>query len=191
MNPYFMVFALYALIISPVTLHASVRIGRGVRYRILLQFSGLPVINRSFDGERQREKRVKDRDVAGALKPDTFRAAKAIAHSQAVRHLPRLFRWEGLHVRVRLSFDDAAATAMSFAGLHAVANVARALAPNAPLTGRVEADFQGRGSELYARCIVSARLGSLGYAAIVLASILMEARERRSPTEERSYAASH
>ena len=134
MNPYFMVFALYALIISPVTLHASVRIGRGVRYRILLQFSGLPVINRSFDGERQREKRVKDRDVAGALKPDTFRAAKAIAHSQAVRHLPRLFRWEGLHVRVRLSFDDAAATALSFAGLHAVANVARALAPNAPLT---------------------------------------------------------
>ena len=44
MNPYLMAFSIYALLITPVTLHASVRVGRQVRYRLRVQAAGLPCL---------------------------------------------------------------------------------------------------------------------------------------------------
>ena len=47
MNPYLMAFSIYALLITPVTLHASVRVGRQVRYRPRVQAAGLPFIRKT------------------------------------------------------------------------------------------------------------------------------------------------
>ena len=91
---------------------------------------------------------------------------------------------------MRFSFDDAAATALCYA---AVQTLLRTLAcagvlPRV-LDGRVEMDFQAKGTEVFASGIISARLGSLGMAAIQLGAALLGERARRNRSEEETYAA--
>ena len=91
---------------------------------------------------------------------------------------------------MRISFDDAAATALCFSGLQAAMR-ALACAGALPhvLTGRVEADFGARGTEVYASGIIGARLGSLGVAAVRVGAALALARAEQERMEEETYAA--
>ena len=54
MNLYFWLFALYALLITPVGAQVHVRIDHGVHYRIRLQAAGLPVLRKRI---RRRARR--------------------------------------------------------------------------------------------------------------------------------------
>ena len=190
MNPYLLAFSVYALLITPVTLHGSVRVGRAVRYRLRVQAAGLPFVRRTKEPPPQEERTVHEEDVARTLsEPWIWPAIRAVG----LRRLKRLLRaihLESAYLHVRFSFDDAAATALCYA---AVQTLLRTLAcagvlPRV-LDGRVEMDFQAKGTEVFASGIISARLGSLGMAAIQLGAALLGERARRNRTEEETYAA--
>lgn len=190
MNPYLLAFSIYALLITPVTLHCSVRVGKAVRYRLRIQAAGLPFIRKTKEPPPQEERTVHEEDVARTLsEPWIWPAIRAVG----LRRLKRLLRaihLESAYLHVRFSFDDAAATALCYA---AVQTLLRTLAcagvlPRV-LDGRVEMDFQAKGTEVFASGIISARLGSLGMAAIQLGAALLGERARRNRTEEETYAA--
>ena len=190
MNPYLLAFSIYALLITPVTLHCSVRVGKAVRYRLRIQAAGLPFIRKTKEPPPQEERTVHEEDVARTLsEPWIWPAIRAVG----LRRLKRLLRaihLESASLHVRFPFDDAAATALCYA---AVQTLLRTLAcagvlPRV-LDGRVEMDFQAKGTEVFASGIISARLGSLGMAAIQLGAALLGERARRNRTEEETYAA--
>lgn len=190
MNPYLLAFSIYALLITPVTLHCSVRVGKAVRYRLRIQAAGLPFIRKTKEPPPQEERTVHEEDVARTLsEPWIWPAIRAVG----LRRLKRLLRaihLESAYLHVRFSFDDAAATALCYA---AVQTLLRTLAcagvlPRV-LDGRVEMDFQAKGTEVFASGIISARLGSLGMAAIQLGAALLGERARRNRSEEETYAA--
>lgn len=190
MNPYLLAFSIYALLITPVTLHCSVRVGKAVRYRLRIQAAGLPFIRKTKEPPPQEERTVHEEDVARTLsEPWIWPAIRAVG----LRRLKRLLRaihLESAYLHVRFSFDDAGATALCYA---AVQTLLRTLAcagvlPRV-LDGRVEMDFQAKGTEVFASGIISARLGSLGMAAIQLGAALLGERARRNRTEEETYAA--
>ena len=190
MNPFLLAFSIYALLITPVTLHCSVRVGKAVRYRLRIQAAGLPFIRKTKEPPPQEERTVHEEDVARTLsEPWIWPAIRAVG----LRRLKRLLRaihLESAYLHVRFSFDDAAATALCYA---AVQTLLRTLAcagvlPRV-LDGRVEMDFQAKGTEVFASGIISARLGSLGMAAIQLGAALLGERARRNRTEEETYAA--
>ena len=190
MNPYLMAFSIYALLITPVTLHASVRVGRQVRYRLRVQAAGLPFIRKTKEPSPQEERTVHEEDVARTLsEPWLWPALRAIGLKR-LKRLLRAVHLESAYLHVRFSFDDAAATALSYAALQTLLRtLACAGALPRTLEGRVEMDFQAKGTEVFASGIIGARLGSLGMAAIQLGAALLGARARRNRTEEETYAA--
>ena len=190
MNPYLLAFSIYALLITPVTLHCSVRVGKAVRYRLRIQAAGLPFIRKTKEPPPQEERTVHEEDVARTLsEPWIWPAIRAVG-LRRFKRLLRAIHLESAYLHVRFSFDDAAATALCYA---AVQTLLRTLAcagvlPRV-LDGRVEMDFQAKGTEVFASGIISARLGSLGMAAIQLGAALLGERARRNRTEEETYAA--
>lgn len=190
MNPYLLAFSIYALLITPVTLHCSVRVGKAVRYRLRLQAAGLPFIRKTKEPPPQEERTVHEEDVARTLsEPWLWPALRAVGVKRLIRAL-RAVHLESAYVHVRFSFDDAAATALSYAGLQTLLR-ALACAGVLPRTleGRVEMDFRAEGTEVFASGIIGARLGSLGMAAIQLGAALLAERARLNRTEEETYAA--
>ena len=190
MNPYLLAFSIYALLITPVTLHCSVRVGKAVRYRLRIQAAGLPFIRKTKEPPPQEERTVHEEDVARTLSEPWIWPAKRAVGLRRLKRLLRAIHLESAYLHVRFSFDDAAATALCYA---AVQTLLRTLAcagvlPRV-LDGRVEMDFQAKGTEVFASGIISARLGSLGMAAIQLGAALLGERARRNRTEEETYAA--
>ena len=192
MNPYFLFFSLCALLGTPISLHASVRVGRRVRYQIRLQAAGLPFMRRKGEGDRSKERPVKQEDVARTVAtadPQTLLCALKTVRS---KRLYRLVHLESVYVHARLSFDNAALTALLFSFTRTVLEtLARCSAYPNRLKGRMEADFHANGSELFIRGIFMARLGSLMYAAAVVAAGMLKARAAQARMEEETYAASH
>ena len=190
MNPYLMAFSIYALLIAPVTLHASVRVGRQVRYRLRVQAAGLPFIRKTEEPTPQEERTVHEEDVARTLsEPWLWPALRAIGLKR-LKRLLRAVHLESAYLHVRFSFDDAAATALSYAALQTLLRtLACAGALPRTLEGRVEMDFRAEGTEVFASGIIGARLGSLGMAAIQLGAALLAERARLNRTEEETYAA--
>ena len=190
MNPYLLAFSIYALLITPVTLHCSVRVGKAVRYRLRIQAAGLPFIRKTKEPPPQEERTVHEEDVARTLSEPWIWPAIRVVGLRRLKRLLRAIHLESAYLHVRFSFDDAAATALCYA---AVQTLLRTLAcagvlPRV-LDGRVEMDFQAKGTEVFASGIISARLGSLGMAAIQLGAALLGERARRNRTEEETYAA--
>lgn len=77
MNPYLLAFSIYALLITPVTLHVSVRVGRQVRYRLRLQAAGLPFLRKIKEPQPQEEHTVHEEDVARTLNSEPWIMAGA------------------------------------------------------------------------------------------------------------------
>ena len=190
MNPYLLSFSIYALLITPVTLHCSVRVGKAVRYRLRIQAAGLPFIRKTKEPSPQEERTVHEEDVARTLsEPWLWPALRAIGLKR-LKRLLRAVHLESAYLHVRFSFDDAAATALSYAALQTLLRtLACAGALPRTLGGRVEMDFRAEGTEVFASGIIGARLGSLGMAAIQLGAALLGERARRNRTEEETYAA--
>ena len=190
MNPYLIAFSVYALLITPVTLHASVRLGTQVRYRLRVQAAGLPFMRRTYGEEREKERTVREEDVTRTLsEPWIWPVLRAVGVRGLLR-LARVLRLESVYFHVRVSFDDAAATAMCYATLETLLRALACLgALPRSVEGRVEMDFQARGTEVFTSGIISARLGSLGIAAIRLGAALVKSRARQNRTEEETYAA--
>lgn len=133
MNPYLLAFSIYALLITPITLHVSVRVGRQVRYRLRVQAAGLPFLRKIKEPQPQEEHTVHEEDVARTLsEPWIWPALRAIGLKRLRRALHAV-HLESAYLHVRFSFDDAAATALCYAALQ---TLLRTLACAGPCPGR-------------------------------------------------------
>lgn len=182
MNPYFWLFAVYAVLITPVTFQGWVRLEKELDWQLQIRIAGMPLLRVEKTGAAKRRK-----------------AAELLAHADAgllrsllregdIRHFFRAFQLERLDLYLRLSLNDAALTAMLYAAvrtlLHTLA-VCGALPRK--VGGRVEADFELHHSQMNIGGIFACRLGKLGLAAIRLGMAVL--RQKRLSAEEETYAA--
>jgi len=177
MNWYFWLFAIYALLITPVTAHVSLRIGRGVRYRLRMQAAGLPFIRKSEDGESAEEKMVNSQQMAKGLFALDGRMLFSLFRAGHFQRVFKAFHLQSAWVHVRLSFADAAQTALGYAMLRAVLQTLLGCLPDPQvIRGRAEMNFEAEGSEIFVRCILSARLGNLAAAMVRMGATMLRLR---------------
>ena len=192
MNPYFLFFSFCTLLGTPVSLHAGIRVGRRISYQIKVQAAGLPFMRRTGDGDRSQERPVRQEDVARTVATTDPQRLLCVLKTILSKRLLRLIQLESVYVHAKLSFTDAALTALLFSAARTVLEtLACCSAYPSRLKGRMEADFHADGSELFIRGIFMARLGSLMYAAVVVAAAIIRASAAQARMEEETYAASH
>lgn len=189
MNGYFWLFAIWALCITPISVQVSVRIGNGVHYRIRLQAAGLPLMKRMQSGDADQEEKV---DGRRAMKGMFELDGPVLWHLLREGHIGRLMgAWhvENVYVHARISPQDAAQTALLFAFARTVLSMLfQTPSVRRKLTGGVKADYQAQGTEIFIRCILTARLGNLVWEAVRFAAAIHQIRIRE---EEQYAAASH
>lgn len=187
MNLYFWLFSLCAVLSAPVKIDVSICMKHGVRYGVRLQMAGLPVMKKKTE-EDDTEKVDSAQMTKGLFSLDRQLMA-ALLRGGYVKQAVSALQLERLSIHARLSFEDAALTAVSYAAVRTVLHAAL-LCWHHPevIQGRVEMDFQQKGSEAFVRCIFSARLGSILAAALRLFAAILRIRARLM-TEEETYAA--
>ena len=190
MNPYFWFFAIWAALITPVTVHAGIRVGRAVSWRLQLQFAGLPFVRKETQECQQEEQTADLGRIVEALKDTDGSLAALVFRSGGVGRFFKSFRLDRMEIYLKLSFEDAAVTALLYA---LIRNVLQTLALCGAMPrrveGRVEMDFHARGTELQLQGIISCRLGTLGLAAGRLLWAILRTRAKRLTAEEEGHAA--
>lgn len=189
MNVYFWLFGIAGILSVPMTLQATLRMDGKIHYHIRLRAGGLPLAEKDEQGEGAEEK-VFSRQTARGLFTLDGRVVWPMIHQGHLVRAVKVMRLEKLYVRIRLSFQDAATTAMSFAALRIlVQTLLSCVQTTLPLDGRVEMNYAAQGSEVLVRSIFSARLGSLLAAALRLMLAALRVRRGILKTEEEHYAA--
>ena len=190
MNLYFWLFALYALLIIPVDIRIHVRYEKGLYYRFRISAAGLAVTKKQKDAAHQAENRFQPGSLLRGMKKGDVSVWTALIRQGHIGRTVRLFRWHDIQIRAHISCEDAAQTAMLYALARTVLQTA-AHFRKLPVTGRVEMDFEGRGSQFSLRCMTSVRLGILMAAAMRLYLAAAREKAKRLAPEEELYAASH
>ncbi len=188
MNLYFWLFALYALLITPLGAQVHIRVDHGVHYRIRIRAAGLPVLRKKKEEDPNEEIKLQSRDVMKGMKDWDAGLLYVLMKQGHLLRLFRMFQWRDLEIRARISFEDAALTVMTYSLIRTVLQCAAHIRP-LPVKGRVEMDFHGHGSTFSMRCIAEARLGSLLAAAIRLWLAVVRHRMKQLKTEEEQHAA--
>ncbi len=192
MNWYFCLFALYVLFITPLTFHVSVRIGQGVHYRVKVQAAGLPVAWRKGEPQKQKEKQLSSRKTVRKLLSTDGGMLLSLLRCGALNRLCSVFRVQNVWVHIRFSFADAAQTALCYAALRLLLQTLFSCVPRtAAVNGRAEADFRAQGTEMFVRCILSARLGMLITALARTGAAVIRLRMAAAAKEETYAEASH
>lgn len=186
MNLYFWLFSLCAVLSAPVRIYVSIRIQHGVRYGVRLQMAGLPVMKKKAE---EITEKMDSAQMGKGIFSLNRQLVAALLRGGYVKRAVSALQLERLSIHARLSFENAALTAVSYAAVRTVLHAAL-LCWHHPevIQGRVEMDFQQKGSEAFVRCIFSARLGSILAAALRLFAAILRIRARLM-TEEETYAA--
>ena len=191
MNMYFWLFGIAGILSGPMTLHVTLRLGKGIRYHIRLRAAGLPLAQKDEQGGEAEEKMLSAKTARGLFAMDG-RLIWPLIHQGHLFRAVKVMRLETMSVRIRLSFADAAATAVSFSAIRTFVHALLLCAGRTfPLHGQVEMNYAAEGSEVLVRSIFSARLGSLLAAALrlALAAARVRAGISHPKTEEEQYAA--
>lgn len=192
MNGYFWLFALCALLATPVTAHVQLRIGRGVHYRLRLQAAGLPFLRKKEAESNEGEKTLHSRQMAKGLFAADGRMLYSLFRGGHLKRTLKAFHLQSVWVHIRLSFADAAQTALCYAALRTILQTVLSCHSSADiLRGRVEADFQSQGTEIFLRCILSTRLGILTAALIRTGAAMIRLRVKTRTEERYDAQASH
>lgn len=188
MNLYFWFFVVCAFGMAPVETEAWILLNQEVHWRIKIRVAGVRVFHRRK--KQHREKRKTACTLKGLFAPGG-QFLRAFVREDALKGFLRAFRWKNARLFVRLSFDDAALTAMGYSLFRTLMQILAnmRLLPG-QLTGRVEADFQAQGSCAEFQGIFCARLGTLLLAGMHLGLAALRVRARLA-LEEEKYAASH
>lgn len=156
MNGYFWLFALIALLMTPVTVGISLDWQGRLQMRLRLWIGGLPVpIPQKGQQTGPKQGKSQKMDWVAAFLHGRKTILRA-AHLQI----------ENVNVRIRLGLADAAATALGFALLRTLLQ-SLSLSALPQLRGRVEPVFQDGQTSLHGDCMIFTRLGNLALAAIV------------------------
>lgn len=187
MNWYFWGFSLYALLITPLQTSACIRIGRDVRYRVRFRVAGFPAGSRRWKADEE-EKVDSNRLAKGIIRLDKGLLWQLMKTGEVKRMLG-VVRLDGVSVYARLSFRDAALTALCFSSLRTFLQTLALCIPK-PLVikGRVDADFRAQGTEVMVECMIFARLGNLLASGVRLWAALMRARASLLKQEENNAA---
>lgn len=184
MNPYFILFSLYAAAITPLTLRFRLRLGKQSGYRLQLQAAGLPFVRRRTSDDRSDEQPIQEQDVAQTLAGANIPLIRALLRPSVLRRLWQLFNWRELELFIRFSFVDAAHTALSFCMSRTLLQALQTAGALPPVfKWQTEADFNAQGTELLFQGIVTFRLGSLLPAATTFALAYRRARAARHQSE--------
>ncbi|MEG0995788.1 MAG: hypothetical protein RSH26_02400 [Clostridia bacterium] len=188
MNPYFFFFAAYAVLITPITLRWGLRLGKDAGYSLRIQAAGMPFVRERKEDDRVGELPIREQEVARTLASTNLALLRAALHGKVLRRFLRAIHLESLHIRARLSFADASRTALCFAAARTLLQTLHACGvPMSKLSGHVTANFDFQGSEVLIRGIVAARLGSLGFAAILFGTAFLRAQGRQARPEQKDW----
>ena len=185
LNAYFWIFALYAVLITPVALNVHIRFDGKIDWRMRLYIAGIPVV--------KREKKEKPGRTAGLLtRQKRHRLAFALVRDGSAARMIRSMHLQQVQLYARLSFEDAAATAMTFAFLRTLMQSLTCCGVlKDELSGALQADFGGKGTGADVRCIFTGRLGKLCVAGIHLMVSAAKAKAGLTAEEEEYAAAPH
>lgn len=188
MNVYFLFFSAYALLITRITLHVSLRLGKRSGYRVRMQAAGVPFMYHKQD-DPALEHPICERDVAQTLASTNLAPLRALLKKRVRMQIKRSFHMEELSVKARISFENVAATALCFMAVRTLLETLSfcRLTPKT-FSSHIEANLHQQSSEVLFHCIVSARLGSLGLAAILFGAAFIRARSKHAQSEEEGYA---
>ena len=188
MNWYFWGFAIYAFLITPIGAQVGIKIGQEVKWRVQLQFAGLPLFGRKKS--EQEEKTLEGKAAAKHFFAMDHRMLWRLWRDGDIQAFLKCIRLESLYVHVHLSFADAALTAMTYALFRTLLQTLAACGVRPErLNGRVEADFHAGGSQMELRGIFVCRLGRLGAAAVRIGMAVLRERAKLVSAEEEQYAA--
>lgn len=194
MNFYFLFLGIYSLLILPLTIRLEVKLGKGFMVRMRISVTGIPAVGRRFrlgsKGQLGEEPEAKgtveetESDILEALAditPDLRRAALSKSIRETAK---RTVHCAALWARVRISFQDAAATALCYASLSIFFDVLRLCGVHSRrLDVKTEVDFGGHGTQAEAGGILLARLGSLALVASMLAVMSRKEKAARKDKE--------
>lgn len=189
MNPYFICFSLYSLLMMPLTLQFRLRLGKRSGYRLRFQAAGLPFVRKRTTADRRDEQPLGEREVAHALAETNLTLARAALSKPVLKSVWRSLRWRELRLHALFSFSDAAQTALCFrlsSILLQALSAAGALPP--AFACQTELDFGGRGTEVLFQGIVTFRLGSLLPAAALFIPAYLRAGDKIRRGEQRPEA---
>lgn len=180
MNFYLLFFSLYGLMILPMNLHFRLRLGQNTGYWVRLEAIGLPLSGtKEKKNLEEEEKETPAREKGHALSDVNLQFLRILTEKKTFRRLMELGRLNRLNLFVRLSFQDAAQTALLF-GLSRVVldTLHKTHAVPEAFHFLIRADFHHSGSILLLDGILSARLGKLLATFILLG---LSYRRRRLP----------
>ena len=107
MNLYFWLFSLCALLSAPVSITAVIRLGKKISHRTYIRIAGI-TFSKPSDGAKRKPGNAGKRLLG--VDAQTLLALMRRGH---IKRAMGVLRLEELRVRVRISFADAAFTAMS------------------------------------------------------------------------------
>lgn len=188
MNLYLWLFALYALLITPVRLRVHLLLDGAFFYRISLQVAGVPFLVKKREEQAQQGIGQEAKNAIKSPAEWDHALLLALLRQGHLTRLIRLFAWQDVEIRARISFADAALTAVTYALVQVALETAAHIRP-LRARGGVEMDFRGEGSRIALQCIAQARLGKLMAAAIRLWLAVIRHRMKEMKMEEEQHAA--
>ncbi|MDD6142105.1 MAG: hypothetical protein PUD16_01230 [bacterium] len=163
----------------------------GMHYRLRLQVAGLPIIRKREQDDAAGEITLHSQQMANGLFSLNGRMMAALFRGGQFKRVLKAFRLLDAQVYIRLSFADAAYTALAYAALRTVLQTVLACLPDPrAVKGHVDVSFDAKGSEAAVQCIFGTRLGILAVAMMRMAAAVIRLR-RADRTEERYAEASH
>ena len=184
LNVYFWAFAIFAVLITPVALTVHICYDEKIDWTMQLYIAGIPVIKR-----KKREK--PHQTVSLMARKKKQKLAFLLVRDGSAARLLRSMPLERVRIDARLSFEDAAATAMVFAFLKTLTQTLTCCGvQRGKLAGAVQDDFGGWGTRADVSCIFAGRLGRIGLAG---AHLMISAAKAKAglAAEEVKHAASH
>lgn len=180
MNPYFICFSLYSLLIMPLTLQFRLRLGKRSGYRLRLQAAGLPFVRKRTSEDNQDEQPIEEREVARTLAETDLALVRAALRKPVLKKVWHTLHWKELRLYALFSFSDAAQNALAFCLSQTLLQTLASTGALPPaFTWQTEVDFNGRGTEALFQGIVTFRLGSLFPAAALFISAYLKASDRK------------
>ncbi len=190
MNYYLLFFSVYAVLIAPVTFRFSLRLGKRAGFGFRFQLFGLPIMRKRKPDDLEGERPIHEREFTKAVAASDAALIKALISPDLWRRLFSSAELHNLTLHARLSFDDACKTALWYSLSREIwRTLTQCLPRRGKLKGHIEADFSGKGTEVLLRGIIGARLGSIGFTALIFGALYLSKRAAMQTAEEEKHAA--
>ena len=196
MNLYLLSLAVYALLITPITLELRVGCGDGLRYRLLVRVGGAPVFAQSLlIRERQDQLVLREKHILSKrekpkrlyrVKNDLHSWLPILARESVRRAIRRAVHLDALSFALHVDTDSAADTALWYAACNLVWQTALRVNPRLRVNGRVSAGFSEQRTQAAVMGIVRIHLGK-----ILLVGLMALRAVQSSRKGKQAYAASH